>query len=347
MQKILIFLCLVFTFACKVPEAKLQLKRDTLLDTTVRLNRITFGSCNKSTEPQDIWAAVIENDPDLWIWLGDNIYADTYDMSAMAANYDQQLAHPEYQSLLNHNPVIGIWDDHDYGVNDGGKEYPKKDESKRLLLDFLGVPQEAAVRKRKGAYQSYTIGPKNNQVKIILLDTRYFRDLLQPNLLSKQRYKPNLEGDILGEAQWEWLEKELTDSQAEMHIIASSIQVLPEEHYWEKWANFPASRNRLFDLLVKTKPKYPLIVSGDRHIAELSKIRLEGMDYPIYELTASGLTHTWSSPGEEPNQHRIGDLIIHRNFALLEIDWMKNVPHLRVSVRGETDQVYLVEQLEY
>lgn len=343
----MILFCLILPLACKTPAAKIQLKKEVFLDTDEALNRIAFGSCNKSTSEQDIWDAVLNNDPELWIWLGDNIYGDTYDMSVMAAKYDKQLSHPEYQRLLDQSQIIGIWDDHDYGVNDGGKEYLKKVESKRLLLDFLGVPRTAEVRKRSGAYQSYTFGPKDQQVKVILLDTRYFRDYLQKDLLSKQKYKPNVNGDILGEEQWQWLEEELSNSTAQMHIIGSSIQVIPEEHYWEKWANFPAARKRLFDLLIATKPKYPLIISGDRHIAELSKIHLEDMDYPIYEMTASGLTHTWSTPGEEPNQHRIGELIIQRNFAVLEIDWIKDAPQMRLSVRGENNQVYMEEQLEY
>lgn len=347
MQKLLILLSLLFFATCKTPEGNLQLKRDVFVDPDVTLNRIAFGSCNRESKEQDMWSAVIDTDPNLWIWLGDNIYGDSYDMSVLAAKYDQQLGHPEYQRLLDHSPIIGVWDDHDYGVNDGGKEYRKKAESQKLMLDFLGVPDNAPVRKRKGTYQSYTIGQSGQQVKFILLDTRYFRDGLESDLLSKHRYKPNLDGDILGEAQWQWLEKELSNSKAQIHVIASSIQLISEEHYWEKWSNFPKARKRFFDLMKKTKPSLPLIISGDRHIAELSKIQPEGLEYPIYELTASGLTHTWSSPGEEANKHRIGELIIHRNFGLLEIDWSNPLPKLNISVKGEKGQVYLNQTLEY
>ncbi len=347
MQKLLMFLGLLFLGACKTPEGKIQLKRDVFIDTNVTLNRIAFGSCNNEGKEQDIWSAIVDTDPNLWVWLGDNIYGDSYDMSVLAAKYDQQLRHPEYQRLLDHSPIIGIWDDHDYGVNDGGKEYRKKEESQKLMLDFLGVPENAPVRKRKGTYQSYTIGEPGKQVKFILLDTRYFRDPLESDLLSKQRYKPNVDGDVLGEKQWKWLEKELTDSKAQVHIIASSIQLISAEHYWEKWANFPKARKRFFDLIEKTKPALPLILSGDRHIAELSKFQPDGLDYPIYELTSSGLTHTWSSPGEEANQHRIGSLVIKRNFGLLEIDWSSELPKLQISVRGTEGQVFLDETLSY
>ena len=152
---------------------------------------------------------------------------------------------------------------------------------------------------------------------------------------------------ILGEAQWEWLEHELINSDAQVHIIGSGIQIIPEEHNYEKWANFPKARKRLFDLLEKTKVKYPFLISGDRHIAELSKYQSENMAYPIYELTSSGLTHSWVIKRKEANMHRVGPLIIERNFGLLRIDWSQEMPRLTVEVRGLEDQLYLRKDLKY
>ncbi len=171
------------------------------LNTEKLLTTIAFGSCNKHDLPQPIWESVIQNQPDLWIWLGDIIYGDTENMETLKKKYDAQKSNIEYQKLVETCPVIGIWDDHDYGTNDGDKNYSKKEESKQLLLNFLDVSNKSPVRKREGAYQSFTFGKKDKKVKIILLDGRYFRDELKKDNSQKKRYLPNETGDVLGEAQ--------------------------------------------------------------------------------------------------------------------------------------------------
>ena len=304
------------------------------------LERIAIGSCNRQNEPQTMWAYILENDPQLWIWLGDNIYGDSEDMAVLERKYQQQLAHPEYQALQAHCPIIGIWDDHDYGVNDGDKRYSKKAESKALMMDFLNVPADAAVRKRPGAYQSYSYGPDNQKVKVILLDGRSFRDELdRPRVNGKRQYVPNEEGDMLGEEQWAWLRRELTDSDAQVHLIGCGVQFLPEDHIYEKWANFPSARQRLFDLLTELAVERPILMSGDRHIAEISAIALDGFDQKVFEITASGLTHSWETADEE-NRHRIGPLVTQKNFGVITIDWTNTKPQVRLSVRGQRNELY-------
>ena len=148
---------------------------------------------------------------------------------------------------------------------------------------------------------------------------------------------------MLGETQWQWLEKELTNSDAQVHIIGCGIQILAEEQKYEKWANFPAARTRLLHLLDQTRPAGAFLISGDRHIAELCHYTLPESGQALYELTSSGLTHTWSfgSGADEPNTYRVGDLIIARNFGLLYIDWSGSKPTLRVEVRGLENKRFL------
>lgn len=341
------FLFLLFS-DCNHKTAASIGKTGAKLDFEKTLTTVSFGSCNDQNRSQDIWQFIGANNPDLWIWLGDNVYADTEDMAVMEAKYTKQKTSPEYAEFIKNCPVLGTWDDHDFGKNDAGKEYPMKASSKQLMLDFLDVDKNAAVRTEGvAAHQVYTFGRKGQQVKIILLDARYFRDRLVKDENPDKRYKANEEGDILGEAQWAWLEKELKASEAQVHIIGSGIQFIPEEHGWEKWANFPKARKRLFDLLAKTKPAHPFLISGDRHIAELSKFQIPGLAYPIYELTSSGLTHTWSSPSFEKNQHRVGDMVIKRNFGLLHINWEGADPFLTVEVKGLNNASFLKKQLQY
>jgi len=324
--------------ACQQPSVNMDtpLYEGQSLHLDKRLTTIAFGSCNRIDRDQKIWASVLANRPDLWIWLGDNVYADTYDMQEMKKQYLTQKQFPEYRAIRAAMPVVGVWDDHDYGVNDGGKTYSKKRESQQLLMDFLDVPPGDPARSRQGAYQAYSFGPKGQKVMVILLDGRYFRDSLERGTPgSGLRYLPNPNGDMLGEAQWKWLKATLRKSDAQVHLIGCGIQFLPEEQKFEKWANFPQARKRLLDLLGKMRPKGLVLLSGDRHIAELSHLRQGTPGQDLYELTSSGLTHTWSlGANTEANPLRIGDMVIARNFGLIQIDWSGPKPMIRLQVRG-------------
>ncbi|MEZ4883661.1 MAG: alkaline phosphatase D family protein [Chitinophagales bacterium] len=292
---------------------------------------IAFGSCNHQYDAQPLWQSINTYHPDLWIWLGDNIYGDSANKDYMEKQYNLQLKVKRYQKLMKSTAIVGIWDDHDYGLNNGGKDFDAKNQNKELMLDFLGVPTNAAVRSREGVYQSYTLGNAGKQVKIILLDSRYFRD--DPNKLLFGGYKPNLEGTILGEEQWVWLESELQNSTAQLHIIGNGIQIIPEEHNYEKWANFPNERQRLFDLIKKTQAKGVILLSGDRHIGEISKLEVEGIEYPIYEFTSSGLTHAYTNFKGEANKYRVGEVASELNFGVLQIKWGETI-EVKALMRG-------------
>ncbi|MBR9999080.1 MAG: alkaline phosphatase family protein [Cyclobacteriaceae bacterium] len=299
---------------------------------------IAFGSCSRQNIPNQRWHEILRHNPALWIWLGDNIYGDTHDMQLMKDKYEQQKAYPGYQDLLNSSTeIIGTWDDHDYGVNDGGKNYSCKEESKKLALEFLEVDGNNPVWDHEGLYQAYPYDFEDYKLKVILLDTRYFRDTVFRDP-GTRAYLPNDTGDILGEEQWSWLENELKSSATDLHILGSSIQVIPEDHAFEKWANFPAARKRLFGLLEKYPDKKVILLSGDRHIAEISKIELPGLSYPLYDFTSSGLTHSWREAAVETNRHRVSEFVVGLNFGLILIDRKEDGNfNIRFEIRGEED----------
>lgn len=290
------------------------------------IQRIAFGSCSRQDLPNhQLWKEVNEVKPDLWIWLGDNIYGDTEDMDVMREKYNQQKSHSDYQKLLSQTDVIGIWDDHDFGANDVGKDYPKKDKSKTELFAFLDVPQNHPARDRKGAYQSYTYKGRQLSIKVILLDARYFRDSLvwaNANTAQKAAIR-NTVGDILGEEQWTWLQSQLQDDSVELILLGSGIQVLPTQHRWEKWSNFPTARKRLLSLIDRSVKKPVILLSGDRHISETSKTKLDRYPYPLWEFTSSSLTSPITNQEPEANDYRQKEIIYPRNFAVLQVDRQK------------------------
>lgn len=307
------------------------------------ITTIAFGSCSDQKRPQPLWDDILAQKAQVWIWLGDNIYGDSENMDTLKAKYDRQKSNPVYQQLRQSTSVIGVWDDHDYGVNDGGKEYPFRKQSQQLMLDFFDVPAGSPLRRQEGGYSSHTYGPAGKRVKVILLDGRYFRDPLKKN--GKENV-PDPSGDMLGEAQWTWLEKELTNSDADVHVIGSGVQVLPEEHVYEKWANFPTSRQRLLDLLSKTKPRGTLFISGDRHIAEVSKVTVPGLPYAVYDITSSGLTHV-SKAHEEANKHRVGEMVAQLNYGLISIDWNAKPLTATVRINGDNRATYLTQEIKF
>ena len=284
---------------------------------------IAFGSCNKQYVQNVLWKEILKNKPYMWIWGGDNIYSDTDNENKLREDYQKQLAKPDYQNLLNSTKVMATWDDHDYGLNDGGEEFHFKDKSQQLFLDFFKVPDSDPRRHQKGVYYSEDIVTQQGSVKVLILDTRYFRTALTKATDSTKRYEPNPygKGTILGEKQWNWLSNELINSKADFNIIVSSIQVLSNEHGFETWGNFPHEVDKLLGLIQTSKAKGVLLLSGDRHISEFSKISLTGVDYPIIDFTSSGLTHVFSGFTKEDNQFRQGYVVSNLSFGLLKINF--------------------------
>ncbi len=323
------FLLSIITLASLLIDSQAQ-----DLSYSKELTKIAIGSCNRENAPQLLWGHINSHNPDLWIWLGDNIYGDTDDMAVMKKKYDLQKSNKEYQQLISNTHVLGIWDDHDFGRNDAGKEYEKRDESRDLMFEFLDVPKDSPAWKRKGGYQSYTFGEGDRKVKVILVDARYFRD---EQLREGRSYVVNWEGDVLGEDQWKWLENELTDSDAAVHIIGNGIQFITDEHRFEKWANFPKARQRMLDLFAKTNPQNVLMLSGDRHISEVTSQYVPGYGM-LYDFTSSGMTHSYES-STEYNSHRIGNLITSKSFGLINIDWSGYKPVVFLESRGTENEV--------
>jgi alkaline phosphatase D len=318
--------------------------------TSAPLRRIAFGSCAHQNKPQPIWESVTALKPDVFLFLGDNIYADTNDMAVMKKKYDQLAANPGYKQLKQTCKILATWDDHDYGKDDAGYEYGPKKESQKLFLDFFGVPENSPRRQQEGIYSVETFGPIGQRVQIILLDTRTFRTPLKKKdtkpASGEGPYIPDetSTGTILGDAQWKWLEEQFKQP-ADIRIVASSIQVVAQDHGWEKWINHPKERAKLFQLIESTQAKGILFLSGDRHLAELSMIP-KAVSYPIYDLTSSGLTEANKRfRVYEPNQHRIATMNWGNNFGFITIDWYASDPVIRLQIRDEAGEVTIQQKV--
>lgn len=312
------------------------------------LTRIGFGSCANEGKSQPIWDAIDTHRCDLFLFLGDNIYGDTRDMTVLSAKYAQFAAQPGFARLRSKTPVVAIWDDHDFGENDAGGDYPMKDETRRMFLDFWEEPAGSPRRDRDGVYASYVFGPSGRRVQVILPDLRYNRTPLLKLDLGGADYEtwgrarlaaglempgpyarnPDHEATMLGERQWQWLERQF-EVPAEVRLFGSSIQVLADFTGWEAWANFPRDQQRLIDLIRRKNAKGVVFLSGDIHYAELSKQDVN-VPYTLWDLTSSGLTEEWPVP--TPNSNRVGEVLPKANFGYIDIDWQGPATRLKLGI---------------
>lgn len=300
--------------------------QDVFIKTTI--NSLAFGSCNRTDLDPGIWNEIANKNPEAWIWLGDIVYTDDKSMKDLAEKYLIQKNLPAYQKLIKNSKIFGVWDDHDFGDNDAGSSFLKKEESRKLLFDFLNLPKNHPAQKREGAFQSYCFGVGSQKICLYLLDVRYFKEDYESDPSPSQRYKKN-KGLLLGKSQWDWLENELKSNDAVVNLFAGGIQLISSEHAYEKWANFPLAQKRFFDLLAQYKIKTPLYLSGDRHIAEVSAISLES-GYCLYDVTSSGLTHSYNSLKDEVNSFRISPLMTMLNFGIFTLDWENRLLKLEI-----------------
>lgn len=328
------------------------------------ISRLAFGSCVKQDKPQPIWDAVIATMPEQFLFLGDNIYADTQDMDVFRAKYQQLADQPGFKKLKETCPLIATWDDHDYGANDAGAEYPKKKESQQVFLDFFGIPNDDPRRKQEGVYSSHLFGPAGKRVQVIMLDGRYHRSPLkktfkpgEPGDGFRGKYSPNTDENatMLGETQWKWFEQQLKVP-ADIRIIGSGIQVVADEHGSETWGNFPNERKRLLRLIRETKANGVIFISGDRHLAEIARLPADhafGVGYPLFDITSSSLNEPSGNFNKakvrfanEINTYRVGLTYFDVNFGCIHIDWDAGDPTIRCQVRDEKGAVMLQQRLK-
>tara|TARA_E500000331_G_scaffold21100_1_gene18553 strand:+ start:46 stop:1008 length:963 start_codon:yes stop_codon:yes gene_type:complete len=273
------------------------------------LIKLGLGSCLDQDFPQPIWNSIEKENLNYFIFLGDNVYGDSPDGSLdrlKSAYQNQKSLLPAFLDDIN---ILSIWDDHDYGLNDGGRDYIFKKESQKMFLNFWEIPKDDIRSKQEGIYFSEDKTFFDKKFKFIFLDTRYFRSELL-GLKGKYAKNESPNSTMLGINQWEWLEKEL-DGYFDFLIIFSSIQIIPQDHGFEKWSNFPNERIKFFSMIDKYINK-TLLVSGDRHRGGIYKKN------GFFEITASSL----NKPGSlffETDKYLLGKTYRQENYGVIEI----------------------------
>ena len=333
------------------------------------ITTLGFGSCARQNRPQPIWRTIHAAHCDAFVLCGDNIYGDSPDPAVLREKYALLAAMPGFAKLRQTTPLFATWDDHDYGANDAGAGFPGAAAAQEEFCDFFQVPANSHRRTTPGIHDCVTFGPAGQRVQLILLDTRMFRSPLKKASANPKVTIPNTDPDatVLGEGQWAWFERRLREP-AEIRVVISSIQLISTEHASEKWENFPKERSRFLELLRRTQAQGVVVISGDRHMAELSALTpADGAPYPLYDLTTSGLNQpvpqkpepkesSPKAPGTkpaaprkpQPNRYRLHERpYTGSNFGLMRVKWDGPNPSIRLEVCGLDGGVVLSRDISF
>jgi alkaline phosphatase D len=298
---------------------------------------LALGSCTFVNEPNydrpgepyggdfQIFDTIVKKDPDLMLWMGDNIYLREVDFQSYGSivhRYVHARSQLEIQNLLKHCPNVAIWDDHDFGPNDSNGSFIHKDQTLEAFKSFWPNPSYGLNNGCGG--EGITTQFQYSDVDFFLLDNRYHR--------TWKDSIGNVAPTILGETQLNWLLQALKQSQATFKLIAIGGQFLNSEAVYENYANYPAERMEIIKAIEKENIRGVVFLTGDRHCGELSHMPLADGN-GIYDLTVSPLTSRANDMSKEANRWRVENTISSvRHFATLEFSGKKKQRVLTMKV---------------
>jgi alkaline phosphatase D len=301
----------------------------------------------------EIFESIYEKDPDIFVWLGDNVYlreADWTSWTGILQRWTHDRSTPHLRGLLANRPNYAIWDDHDYGPNDSGWDFWNKAQTTKAFNLFNGNPS-AGLPTLPGIFTFFN----RSDVNVYLLDNRFHRDGPE-HLKAFDREK-----DLLGKKQVDWLISSLKYRQGQstggylpsypsnFNIICIGNTVLGDTGSVDSYQLFDEELQYLMDRIMEEGIDGVVFMSGDVHFGEVNlvelkgggqagvpgKAGLKGQSYRFMEVTTSPLTAgSWGGP--EKNIHRYDifpgekDTVGVRNFATLSFNGPLDDRHMTI-----------------
>ena len=311
------------------------------LDTENQNLNFMLGSCmsDSFSEVGDvIWPAILARNPQFYFLIGDQVYADVYSSRYLGIPADPRHVWERYidsrfsvalfrQKKLK--PVYAIWDDHDFGENDGGKSYPYKNEVKDIFRTFYPLSNSPQIEQGPGVAFSLKLG---NQ-KFYFLDDRTFRDSNEEK-----------NGYHFGPEQRQWLFNSLKNYSSQTGIwLISGDQFFGGYHPFESFEGNHNFQFKEFLNQLKATGKRVVFASGDRHLVEYMKIDSQELGHTTFELTSSGI-HSSLYPGalkSAPNPRRIGGVDGVNNFAIINSQVTENGFLIKMNSFNESNQLLI------
>ncbi len=276
--------------------------------------RLAFGSCaNDKLFPElPIFRQVLREAPDALFLIGDTPYIDSTDPAIQDARYAEFFARPALAELLKVTPMYGIWDDHDFGLDNTDGRLPGKEHSRAAFIRWH--PSNPSFgQDDQGVFTRVRVGP----VEVFLLDTRWFAGT-EPSFADAE--KPTL----LGRVQWEWLRRELPASEAPFKILVTGMLWADScrANKPDCWAQYRHERDAVMRLLGERGVSGVLLMSGDIHRSRAYRHAAGdwGAPYDMYEIVTSPLANTVHASANVPDPHLLFDAGVMHACVIVDAD---------------------------
>lgn len=302
--------------------------------------RISAGSCSwtqkgKNDSDLVVFNSILSTDPDLMLWLGDNVYlvdGEWQNASSIEMRYSQFRNIQQVKNLIGQVPNLSVWDDHDFGPNDGVGSFTGVKISGEIFSKMWSNPPSYVNGNPNLRAFSHSMG----DISIFGIDNRTQRTL--PNSKNPQ---------MLSRLQIDWLVENLKfHKKSTYKIIMCGSQILNDQKVYENFSNFPKERRYLLSQIIKNKIEGVIFLTGDRHHSEISVYKKRGIK--IWDVTTSPLTSKVSSVSGEKNKLRIpGSLHRKKGFATLDFSGDISSRECLVVLRNSKGEGYYKYKMNY
>ncbi len=246
-------------FTSNFPQFKTFPAEDTDADFS-----IIFGSCQRSGNDKDALYTNMGNSGALaFLQIGDFGYASNLSNSTSVTtqrnSYKERYSASNFFSgLLKKIPFFHVWDDNDYGENDGDRETAGKTNSLQVFKEYFPTPD--LVDGSNGIWHSFKIG----NAEFFMLDLRYQRD---PN--------GTTDGTMLGNSigsgnQRDWFLNAVNNSTAKWQFVISSVVINGTSSSTnDMWSDFDPNHTERDYVVSNLQRENLIFLTGDRHGAGL------------------------------------------------------------------------------
>jgi alkaline phosphatase D len=243
------------------------------------LGVVSCANYRKDKDQVVMYAQMQKERPDLNLFIGDIVYSNSRSSTIFHKPEDPDKALERYLETWNALdfyqmepliPTVAVWDDHDYGSNNGDASRPQKAEMQAIFRSFYPLPARPA-RILTGPGVSFRL--RAFGLDIYMMDDR-------------SEFVP--QSTQWGAEQQAWLAKDFNASQNPAWIINGTqyFKYFPIIESIQKRA--PATLEWLKDLLRKGG-KPAVLFSGDVHSSQVQELAPELFGFKTYEITSSGI----------------------------------------------------------
>lgn len=293
-----------------------ETKKNEVLDQrflkTVDLNkkdaRIGLMSCMNDGKSalKKMWPSAEAANLDYLFFVGDAVYGDFLFLRgpkylwSRFVNSRKKIPFYHWKHL---KPVLGVWDDHDFGKNNAGGEYKHKNYSYHIFKTFFAQDPDGSGLKN-GYANSFLF--QAFEQNFAFYDNRYYRNL--PN--------PDSSKGFLGLDQINWMSSAVAKYTKPTIVLSGS----PMFGRFDKMSSYQSNAAEELEYFIKKVQSWntpTLFVGGDLHYSEVSHIDRGLLGYNSYELISSCMhSNTKSALYDNPNTTTNAHL--DENFMVLQ-----------------------------